>query len=330
MADRIECYYGPTGEGKSSAALRMMAEIYNQTGKKGRVWIGDGSKATYIDSGLVDAGVCEVADFSSRDWPLSTVSQMVQGFWPADPDDPDSPLNEPTPASFGELGITIIEGISMIGQYIMGDNKGGLAQRSGAGEKIGQDSPVAVTDMERDPKTGIYKPNTGTGMTFGGNPLAHFNFAQRRIFSYIEMAKQLPGWVIFTAHERSTEDKLSGEKIIGPEAAGAAMTASLPRQFNNTLHFVTAMQKAKKKDDHTAKMVDEIDTEYRIYTRDHFDPDGNGFVKYKAVSRCPMPELMPQYIVGEKMGDNIIEFYSILAAAKKASVGKLIKPKAAA
>lgn len=329
MADRVELFYGPTGEGKSSAAMRMVAEIYNQTGKKGRVWIADGSKSTYTDAGLVDAGVCEVADFSQRDWPLSTVSQIVQGYWPADPDDPDSPLNPPNEADFTSLGITVIEGISMIGQYIMGDNKGGLAQRSGAGEKIGQDSPVAVTDADRDPKTGLYKPGTGTGMTFGGNPLAHFNFAQRRIFSYIEMAKQLPGWVIFTAHERGQEDKMSGEKIIGPEAAGAAMTASLPRQFNNTLHFVTAMAKTKKKDDHTAKMVDEIDTEYRIYTRDHFDPDGNTFVKYKAVTRCPVPEMMPQYIAKEGLGNNILEFYRILAEAKKMAVGKYVKGKVA-
>ena len=65
---------------------------------------------------------------------------------------------------------------------------------------------------------------------------------------------------------------------------GEAITANLPRHFNNTLHFVTASRKKEKaKDDHTEAMVTELDAEYRIYTRDHFHPDWNTFTRVVAV-----------------------------------------------
>jgi hypothetical protein len=69
-----------------------------------------------------------------------------------------------------------------------------------------------------------------------------------------------PNIVVWTAHERSTQDKISGEKLVGPEAAGEAITANLPRHFNNTLHFVTASSaKEKVKDNHTEAMVIDLD-----------------------------------------------------------------------
>lgn len=324
MAIRIDSLYGQSGTGKSEALAAVIESVYESDGLTSRVIIGDGSKATYIDRGLVDAKVVEIVDFSLRDWPLTTFAQLCEGYWPADVNDPLSPLLKPKPDALKRMGVFGVEGLSVGSVYIMGDNKGGLAEQASRGIKIGQDSPVNARDILYD-SHGKPIEGSGPGTTFGGNPPAHFGFAQRRMLSNIERTKAFPNIVIWTAHERSTQDKISGEKLVGPEAAGEAITSNLPRVFNNTLHFVTASKaKDKKKDDHTEKMVAELDVEYRIYTRDHFHPDGNTFVKYKAVTRgVSESQGMPLYLSSETPGQAMLDFYGKIAKIRQERIEAL-------
>ena len=316
----IECYYGQSGTGKSESIAAVIRRIYKETGKKFRILVGDGSAATY--AALVGAGIASIVDYTTRDWPLSTLSQLCEGYWPENPDDPKSKMLPMTPAIFATLGGYAIEGLSVGANYIMGDRKGGFAARAALGEKIAGDSPVQLIDLERD-AAGNVRPGTGPGLAFGGVTLGGYGHAQRRMLGFIEKSKGLPGWVIWTAHERSSEDKVSNQKLIGPEVAGGALTASLSRLFNNTLHFATAEKTVKAKDEHTEKLVDVIDSEYRIYTRDHFRPEGNTFVKYKAVCRTPDPKSMPLYLESEDPGASIIEFYEKIKQAREKQIADL-------
>lgn len=211
------------------------------------------------------------------------------------------------------IAIWAFEGLSVAGSYIMGNVKGGLAYRGGKGEKIGQDSPIRIVDGEVD-KLG--NPKDPNAQVHGGNPLAHFGVAQRMILGFIERTKALPGDFVFTtAHERSAEDKVTKESIIGPEAAGGALTPVLQRYYGNTLHFVVAEKRAKTKDDFNQKLTDDLDTEHRIYTKAHIS--ASTFQKYTAVTRGGLTEEeMPAYIVSEKPGDGLLEFYNRLATAK--------------
>jgi hypothetical protein len=345
LAIRIECYYGQSGTAKSEAIAAVIRQIYEQDGLTSRVIVGDGSKATYVDKGLVDTGVVEVCDFSIRPWPLTVMARLCEGYWPVDVEDPTSPLAPPKMEDLKKLGVFGIEGLSVGAQYIMGDIQGGLAEQSGRGIKIGQDSPVFSKDVLFD-KAG--SPIKGSGpkvlgpdgkvadevYSYGGNPVAHYGYAQRRLLANVERTKAFPNIVIWTAHERSTQDKVSGEKLVGPEAAGEAITANLPRVFNNTLHFVTAQRKKEKlKDSHTEQMITDLDTEYRIYTRDHFHPDGAMFVKYKAITRGGLPQYdpktapegMPLYLTSDVPGRSILEFYSKVSAFRKAQAASLKK-----
>jgi len=194
MATRVECFYGQSGTGKSEAAAAVIEHIYEETGKKSRVAIGDGSRATYEDRGLVDAGIVEIVDYSLRPWPTSTVAHLCEGYWPEDPDNPNSRLLPPTPDSLQNLGVFVFEGLSVGTQYLMGDMKGGLAEQASRGIKIGQDSPVLLEDVVRD-KTGkiVDGPRDDKGNvlleSFGGNPVAHYGFVQRRMLANIERTK---------------------------------------------------------------------------------------------------------------------------------------------
>jgi hypothetical protein len=320
MSTFIDLYYGQSGTGKSEAAVAIIKREYAKTKKRSRVILGDGSGANY--AALAQAGIVEMLDYSARDWPLTTMEQLCDGWWPENQADPSSPLLPPKPGQLNDLAVVVIEGLAVIGAYIMGDRKGGLAEQSARGIKIGQDSPVRTVDCLFDDKGNVVK-GSGPGTAFGGNPPAHYGFAQRRINGYVERTKVFPGIVIFTSHERAAEDKISKETLIGPEVVGGAMTAAMSRQFNNTLHFATAASKAKAKDSKTAKLVDELDVEYRIYTRDHFSAEQTTFLKYKAVSRCADPDKLPDYLTGGP-GQAILEFYRILDATAAEQVKKLL------
>lgn len=336
MAKRIECFYGQSLTGKSEALASVIEQIFVQDGLRSRVIIGDGSKATYIDRGLVDEddmrkGIVEIVDFSIRDFPMTTLKLLTQGYWPEDVNNPQSKLVPPKPEDLKNLGVFGVEGLSVAGTYIMGDAKGGLAEQAARGIKIGQDSPVRSEDVIRD-ATG--KVTEGPGTVFGGNPMSHYGFAQRRLLTFVEQTKAFPHIVIWTAHEKSTQDKISGEKLVGPEAVGEAITSNLPRVFNNTLHFTTASRKKEKvKDEHTEQMIIDLDTEFRIYTRDHFHPDGTALVKYKAGTRGGLPAFdaktapdgMPLYLTSDKPGQSILEFYSIIAKARGTRSGDIQK-----
>lgn len=317
MAKRIDCFYGQSGAAKSESVVAVMIKLWESEGLASRVIIGDGSRATYEDHGLIEAGVCEVVDYSLRDWPMTTMQRLCEGYWPEDVNDPTSPLKAPKPEDLKKLGVFAVEGLSVGSEYLMGDMKGGLAEQAGRGIKIGQDSPVFAMDVLYDDKGKAIK-DSGPATTFGGNPLAHYGFAQRRMLANVERTKAFPNIVIWTAHERSAEDRISKEKLVGPAAAGEAITAQLPRIFNNTLHFMTVANTAKKlKDTQTDQMVKDIDAEWRIYTRDHFHPDGQMFVKYKAVTRgvCEKDGLKLFY-TSDIPGAAITEFYAFIAKLK--------------
>lgn len=327
----IELYYGQSGVGKSESIVAVIMRIFRDTGKKARVLVGDGSGATY--TALVQAGIVEMLDYTIRDWPLTTLSQLCQGFFPEDPLDPKSKMVAMTKEKYASLGVVAIEGLSVGAAYVMGDKKGGFAEQAGRGIKIGQDSPIKLQDVMFN-AAGEPIKDSGPGTVFGGNPLSHFQHAQKRMLGFIEQSKSLPGWVIWTGHERAAEDKISGQKLIGAEVAGGALTPMISRQFNNTLHFGTVEKSVKVTDEHTNKISDVIDAEYRIYTRDHFRSEGGMFVKYKAVSRTPFPggwptgELdakkqpvmtgaMPLYFESSTPGVSILEFYENIKNARE-------------
>jgi hypothetical protein len=297
--------------------------VFQETGKHFRVFVGDGSAATYQDWGLVDVGAVHLTDYTIRDWPLSVTQQITEGLWPTDPDDPKSPMRRLTPAEYGALAGWVFEGTAVMSNYIMGHKKGGLAEQAGRGVKIGQDSPIMIKDLDTS-ASGQYIPNTGTGFTFGGNPVAHYNVAQRHMLTNIERTKQLPGLVFWTGHERVSEDGVTGEKVIGPEVAGRALSAGLPKYFNNTLHLTIATKvTAKTNDATTGKGVSGVLNDYRLYTRDHMDPDGLTLVKYKAVTRTPRPDLIKDFYTGTEPGQHLLDFYGDLQKAKEAQIATM-------
>lgn len=305
---KIECIYGPPLSGKTTQIISLIKRLNKeQPDKIARVYVGDGSLANYLESGLVDAGIIKVLDYSGRAMPFTVTEMIAEGYWAEDPFDPTSKLVQLTPEEFNTTAIWVYEGLSVQGAYLLSNVEGGLAWRAARGEKIGQDSPISVRDKD--------------GRVFGGNPMSHYNVAQKHLSGCITRTKRLPGMIIWTAHEKSAEDKLQGETIVGPELAGGALTPVISREFNNTLHTTKAViQTTKDVDKTTGQRVTEEKVEFRLYTQDHYDPDGKFSTKYRAGVRTMRPDLIKPYYVSpiNQIGKGIIDFYEDLARAKKA------------
>jgi hypothetical protein len=213
--------------------------------------------------------------------------------------------------------------MAVMGDYMMGDQKGGLSQRSADGEVIGQDANIRISD----PKVG------DRVMNFGGNVGAHYNLGQRHLHANIIRTKAMPGTVIWTTHERVDDGERGGafvkgaandkvkvtEKCIGPELIGKALTSNISRDFGNTLHFIQASKKEiAGQDPVTGKTVYKEKTDYRVYTREHYDPDGIVQLKYIAINRSLHPAKIQDFYSSsaDKPGEGLLEFYRDLKKAQ--------------
>lgn len=303
----FEMYYGESGTGKSTAALEVALRAHLETGKTIRVFVGDGSAATYEATGLVDEGVIKLVDYSIFDYPMTTMQRICEGWVPEDSQDPQSKWVQLSLKELAETCAWIYEGASVGGRYVMGMTPGGLAWRAAQGEKIGQDSPISIIEPSK--------------LKIGGNPMSHYNVAQNHMMQSMLRSKRFvsmfKAFVIWTAHERQADDQTNGGSVIGPEVAGKALTVNLSRDFNNTLHFTTATKAVRGQEGHTGKGVTQTQVQHRVYTRDHYDPDGLVQVRYKAVNRCPISKDMPDFLVADEPGQNILKFYEIFRTAQK-------------
>ncbi len=316
MAAKFELYYGGPGTAKTRSIIRLIEHMREKSpGKIARVYVGDGSAEMYRGSGLVEEGVIELMEFAHRPRPFTVCQQICEGWWP-ESDDPTSKMRKLTAEEMAKTALSVFEGASVMGAYMMGDQPGGLAQRAADGEIIGQDANVKIND--------------GEGYAFGGNSPAHYGLGQKHLHANMMRTKIFPGWVIWTAHERIDDGERGGglngvgkvkvdDKIIGPELIGKALTSNIARDFGNTLHFTLASKKVPSGTDPLTGKTNYVEkADYRIYTRDHYDPDGIVALKYRAVCRVSGdPDKVKDYYSADKPGDALLQFYSDLAAANK-------------
>lgn len=314
-----DCLYGASGSGKSEACARLIEDVYRTTGKKARVVIGDGSRLTY--EGLWRAGIVEFCEFTMQPWPASTLKRLAKGWWPAG--DSATGMLQPPGPELAQIGVYIFEGLSVAAQYAMGHVEGGMAWRAARGEKTGPDASIRIVDGHTDQKTG--KVVEGPGEAYGTNGQAHYGFVQNLIQETVQESHRLNvDVVIWTAHEATNnpEKDLNKELIIGPEVIGKQLTASIPRIFGNTLHCCTVAKRTKQQDTFTGRAIDELDVEYRLYTRDHFSPSGATLTRYRAVTRSVDGEF-PQYLTSTAPGLTLPAYYAKLIESTDSRMAQL-------
>jgi hypothetical protein len=329
MSQIFDCIYGASGTGKSECCARVIEQHFQRTGKKARVVLGDGSSLTYKH--LEDVGVIEVCEFMEMPWPQDTMQKLSNGWWPDAKGElvpPGAPGND-----LSTVGVYVFEGLSVAAYYIMSaDVEGSLARRAALGEKIAQEAPYRIIEGVVDPKTG--KVLSGPGTAYAANSMAHYGVTQKAMTNVITSSKKLPvDIVLWTAHEaqNNPENDLNKEPIIGPEVVGRAMTSTVQKHFFNTLHCCTVAKRTKQQDAFTGRAVDDLDLEYRLYTRDHFSASGTTMTRFKALTRQVNSNTFPQYLASESPGLTLVAFYEKLnEITKEKGAAVVALPQAAA
>lgn len=292
--------YGVSGSGKTSWWLQLARFLWQTKGLRTRWYLGDGGGGTLK---VVDAEkFLQIMPYSLWDHPFETTAKLCDGYFPADPTKPNSPLLPPGVADWGEIGLVVFEGLSVMADYLMGDRDGGLANRMAKGQVLNNDASFSFTDGQ---------------LKVGGNARTHYNLAQRRILSLVDATRALPVHVGWTAHERKVEDEYR-EAWIGPDVVGQMLTTKIGMSFENTIHLHTVKTKRMVQDPLTKKPVEQVIVSRRAYTRTHFDPDQLHHVKFYANTRLD-PALDPGAFPEQFEPPDPIAYYTALQEAREAA-----------
>lgn len=321
----IDAGYGDTNSGKSKAIERLAGHIFESSGKKTRVYIGDGGGETYNDRGLVDDGIIQMMDYSARPFPLTVMKLMTDFWFPLDAADPNSKLAPPKLEKFyEEFGLIVFEGGTVMGNWALSDIEGGLAWHGAEGTGFGgvkdEEDALSYKDAFKGAEGNIDKY-----LVQGTNAIKHFMIIQRKLLQAIRTSKKFPGLVFWTFHPVEGADrtaggatgdygKITGKKIIGPDAGGKALASTIGKEFGNLFHFDQAIKTSKEQDETTKKQITVTEREFRLYTRRHMDPNMDVLVEYVAGTR--MSDVQ-DYYTSKTPGDSLLQFYSDVARLRK-------------
>jgi hypothetical protein len=289
----VELVYGKSGSGKTTWWLKLAIHFWKTQNLKTRVYHGMGGEETIyaaIDQGELPEDAIELLDYTPLPHANETCQMMVEGKLY------DHDKNKWLSGPLDGIGLFVFEGLTPMANYLLRELANLAANGLG---KFGQDTPIMYTSGQ---------------LKMGGNPPSHFGIVQRDILRYVEESRRLPGWIIWTAHEREAEDKETQEKLIGPDVAGKALTGKIGGSFGNTIHLDSASKKIKARDNISGKDIDVLVSERRAYFAEHFDPDAAVLKKYFANNRAFNPDRLPK--IGYLTPPDPLKFYQLLQGAK--------------
>ena len=136
MNQRIICAYGESGAGKSEAIVALI--LWRLAGWRAagidaiaRVYVADGSMATYLDTGLVinppggehnPDGIIAVCQYNTYDWPLDPTNWVAEGWFP----------EGGVAGAAGATGATGATGVAIPLQFSVNNTSGTTTSASGA------------------------------------------------------------------------------------------------------------------------------------------------------------------------------------------------------
>lgn len=270
MAQASKCIesilvYGVSGSGKTTQVQELAKYVNRKTGKKVRLVSMSGGGWTSILP-AVNAGIVVPTYIRGRSFPVETLDKVTKGWWPADPEDPTSPLIPiEKQADWKDVGgvayDSMTEGCSWIMSYITNAEAAGSIKISA--------QPMKFKDGETN---------------YGSPSMAHYGNVQQRIDDFVVNSKALRGiYTMWTALELKSTDDNSRLPLYGPDVSGKAKTAIASAWFDNTLHLYMTGAGGLKKGPSIR----------RLYLSTHFEDDQIPFVaKNRGHYYAPLPEFL--------------------------------------
>lgn len=260
-------WYGDSGTTKTSQLYYLAKYLWTKKKKKTRLISADGGGyAPFVQSGMIDQGVCQVFPVIDRQKIFADLARIGDGYWPRGDTFDSSNKCKTTPQEWSEIGLIAVESITSIARLLLNYF---ASYRDASGELIYR-TPFTVSDDEYE---------------LAGTDKGHYAVVQSALHELIvRKFSRLPvDYVVFTALVGEGRTKAQGETFYGPRAVGVAITEELPTWVGDCLHFA-----------HTEYMVsNERVTGPVAYFRPH--EDTNTTVTYTAKARI-LPELYPELL----------------------------------
>ena len=275
--------FGDSGDGKTAQIGQLAEMVYTQTGKKTRVYSGDGGGWRTIQP-YVSAGIVEPVDMTQIDRPWEWLQAIVQGKihdgtkWIVDP-------------HLDDIGALAYEGLTGFADMLMAD----LSDKSAKGINVGGGGAFNFRDGDT---------------VVGSNNQAHYGQVQSRLYHAVSQSQRMPVlYVVWTAMARRGQDADNLATILGPQVCGKALTSEVPRWFVYTFRLmaVPANPTTKQKEEH------------RLYFHDHLAMDAAG-AKGLGNDRTPLDATpLPEYIAPA----SIVKALELAGAAQREAEEKV-------
>lgn len=318
-AFKADLFYGASGLGKTAQIGKAAEWAAKKWGKRTRLISADGGGWDVVRP-HVNAGLIVPFAVRGSEHFVETIDKLCQGYWPADPENPLSPLEPPTVVAY-ELRCRrcIVEGKPKLIYGPAPTQPRGVICPTCKGAVMGPEpNPLALTSMRYpNPKNDLrdfaligiegltsigdsileylmktsaslsqdpsYKWTDGDSAYSGGN-MTYYGFAQNRLYEFVHKSHMIPyvNKVIWTALEGRGEEEGTKVPIFGPSIAGKKATGKATQWFGNSLHFELLSTTGSADANQQLK----IDAKPIIYVRNHAD----AFTKipFQAKIRVPM------------------------------------------
>lgn len=272
--------FADSGEGKTAQIGELAEYLYRTEGKKTRLYAMDPGGWDTIQP-QVNLGIVDVVDCFGPERPFEQLHYITQG---AIPDGP----NKWKPGKSDDIGLYAFEGITAACDDMMQF----LAAEGAAGKNIGGGTAISFSD--------------GT-IKVGGNNQAHYGIVQSNIYKFVTQSQRLGGaYVLWTAAARRADDNDSKAVILGPQAAGKALTSEIPRWFSYTWRLLSIPDNP----------ITKAKGEHRLYFHDHLDQLTPG-AKVLGNDRLPLDaDPLPAYIAPASVVKALLEINKRTAAAE--------------
>ncbi len=252
MASLTILLYGSTGAGKT-AQIGELAEYYFKT-KKQRTRIYAADKGGWeVIRPHVELGIIEIIPIFGD--VFVWLDHAVKG------DKLDS-NNKWIPGLEQDIALRAYEGFTSISDSLML----WMSQASSKGVNIGGGGSFSFTAGDNAPGSEKIK--------IGSNNMAHYSVAQQQVFEKSVQSQNLPNVVLWTAGDRRGEDDANGG-VVGPQAAGKALTGELPRCFQYTFRIVS-------------EVTPNQDAKHVLYSDSHVEMQSKGMAKALSNGRVPL------------------------------------------
>lgn len=284
------CVYGITGVGKTTQTELLVEVVRQVLGPEKIVRLASANADGWsVIQPSVDSGKVKPCWVQSRKYPIQTIDRLTRGWWPADPDDPDSPLLPPDKQPDWEtVGGVVFDSGTDYANWIMRDSLLREADSKGSYKIAAEAASHYYSDGA-----------TGDETRYASAARGHYGSDQNRMEQFIVQSKDIPDrFVMWTFLEDRGKDPVTKAPVYGPDVIGSAINGMVPSWFGRTVR-ISVRPPANKIGDPIRRM----------YLKNHFelgDP-----VPYLANVRDNVRALLPQYLEGREA--NLLTLYKRLS-----------------